>query len=211
MNSIALHTRNLVPKALVPRMRTTFNVMAKNHAVFPDYEEVSAKAREDCAALEEGLQQMAALEAELKRVRLAVRQQLFPRAVRSYQGLSGTVARRARGSKAVIEGAGFQVRRPRQDQRTVPLPQPEKVKMTSSTDAGKAEVRWPCVAEKTCCEVQINDGLQPEGWRSYDIITRSNCSLNNLPSGKKTWVRLRAIGSRRRKSPWSNPVGVMVA
>lgn len=210
MNSIALHTRNLVPKALVPRMHTTFDAMAGNQEDFPDHEQVTAKARQECAALEDNLQQIAALENELKRLR-QVRQQLFPRAVRAYQGLSGLVAARAQGNKAVIEGTGFKARRARQNQGAVPLPQPEKVKMTSGGDAGQAEVRWPCVAAKTCCVVEINDSLKPGGWRQHDIITKSKCSLSELPSGKRTWVRLRAIGSKRRKSPWSAPVSVMVA
>jgi hypothetical protein len=210
MNSIVFHTRNLVPKALVPRMRTTFNAMAKNHELYPDYEEKSAEAREDCAALEENLEEIALLENRLKQLRQA-RKQLFVRAVCSYQGLSGTVAARARGNQAVIEGAGFQTPRPLRNLGVMPLPQPEKVKMTSSTDAGKADVRWPCVAEKTFCEVDVNDGLEPDGWRSYDLAMKSQCSLTDLPSGKKTYVRLRAHGSKGRKSPWSQPVGVMVA
>jgi hypothetical protein len=210
MNSIALHTRNLVPKALVPRMRTTFNVMAENPAVFPDHEEMTAEARQECAALEEVLQQIEAHEVELARLR-QLREQVFPRAVQAYQTLSGQVLACAQGNKGVIEGAGFKTRRPRQNLGVVPLPQPEKVLTTRGGDAGQIEVRWPCVAEKTCCEVEINDSLNPNGWRHYDIITKSHCSIRDLPSGKVIWVRLRAIGSKRRKSPWSAPVSVMVA
>jgi hypothetical protein len=210
MNTVALHTRNLLPKALVPRMRTTFNAMAENPAVFPDEEAMTAEAREECAALEDVLQQIAAHEVELARLR-QLRQQIFPRALQAYQTLSGHVMSRAQGNKAVIEGAGFKTRRPRQNQGVVPLPKPEQVQMTSGGDAGRVEVRWPCVAEKTCCEVEINESLDSNGWRHYDIITKSHCSIRDLPSGKRIWVRVRAIGSKRRKSPWSDPVSVMVA
>jgi hypothetical protein len=59
--------------------------------------------------------------------------------------------------------------------------------------------------------MEINDHRVTDGWRQYAITFESRCTLENLPSGQKVWVRLRAIGSKKRVSPWSNPVSVMVA
>ena len=210
MNSITLHTRNQVPKTLLRRMNTTFHAMAENPAEWPEYEEMTAAARAEADALQEVLDEINMQETRLDSLR-AARDKIFPRAQQAYATLSCKVAERARGNKAVIASAAFQTTRERRNLGLQPLPQPHSVQITASSDAGKAEVWWPCVAEKTCCVVEINDGPGPDGWRQYTITFESRCSLENLPSGQRVWVRLRAIGSKKRVSPWSNPVSVMVA
>ena len=124
-----------VPTTLLRQMNTTFHAMSKDHEDFPDYEEMTADAREEAAALQDVLEQIQAQEKELACLR-TVRDQIFPRAQQAYANLSSKVAARAQGNETVIMGAAFHVTRDRRNLGVQPLPQPENVQIIASSDVG---------------------------------------------------------------------------
>ena len=55
-------------------------------------------------------------------------------------------------------------------------------------------------------ELQVSDDPPTNtSWKPGDLPSGSKTTLTGLPSGAKQWGRVRALGPKKVKSPWSDP------
>ena len=82
------------------------------------------------------------------------------------------------------------------------------LKVTAAEGALKAS--WLKVRGVRTYEIQIsNNPLSATSWVGWGSSTRIRVLMNDLPSGTKVWVRVRALGAAGGGA-WSGPVGKMV-
>ena len=91
------------------------------------------------------------------------------------------------------------------------MPKPESVTATVGDNDGEIDGAWNRIYGAKSYEVQsspdpIGDN---NGWVHAFTATRSSGTLAGLPSGKKRWLRVRAIGAQG-PGPWSDPACCMV-
>jgi len=107
------------------------------------------------------------------------------------------------GDQQKLEGAGFTMRKT--PQPTVALPMVTDLKLTSNSYAGVLFAKWQPVSGVTTYEVQIcADPLTAAGWRSITPSTASKTEIDNLTSGTRMWVQVRAAAGKI-VGPWSQP------
>lgn len=71
---------------------------------------------------------------------------------------------------------------------------------------GELDGSWDRVNKAKNYEVQISDDPpSSNSWRAGDIVSASRVTLTGLTSGAKIWMRVRALGPKGLKSPWSDP------
>ncbi len=109
------------------------------------------------------------------------------------------------GEQAKIESAGMSVKAP--NTPIGPLGQVENLSVTVGDDDGELELSWDPVRGAKSYEIQVcPDPITPANWRSLAPSTKSKKTLKNLPSGQRTWVRVRAIAPKEENDgAWSDP------
>ena len=92
-----------------------------------------------------------------------------------------------------------------------PMPKPESVTATVGDNDGQIDGAWNRVYGAKSYEVQSSPDpiVDNNGWVHALTATRSSVTLSGLPSGKKRWLRVRAIGAQG-PGPWSDPACCMV-
>ena len=119
--------------------------------------------------------------------------------------LANHVEEVSHGSKEKIESAGLTVRAPKTN--TTSLDAPQNVSVTAGDNEGELDLVWEPNKKATGgFEIQISiDPFTSTSWQHADNSTSSKTTLTGLPSGSKIWVRIRALGPKKIKSPWSDP------
>ena len=118
--------------------------------------------------------------------------------------LANYVEETAAGDAAKIESAGLNLRAPKTP--TTSLATPQNLGLTVGDNDGELDAAWDPTAKAKNYEVQVSDDPPTSSsWRAGDIASASKVTLKNLTSGSKVWVRVRALGPKGLKSPWSDP------
>ncbi|PAW87126.1 MAG: hypothetical protein B9S33_06775 [Pedosphaera sp. Tous-C6FEB] len=108
------------------------------------------------------------------------------------------------GDTAKIENAGMSTRAPKTP--TTSLPAPGNLSSTAGDEEGELDLVWDPVPKAKGYEVQTSpDPVTGTSWVFAETSSASRTSLTGLPSGSKVWVRVRALGPKKIKSPWSDP------
>lgn len=119
--------------------------------------------------------------------------------------LSNYVWETSGGEEAKIQTAGMSLRAPRTP--TTSLEAPQNLAVTAGDNEGELDAVWEPNKKATGgFEIQISvDPFTSTSWQHADNSTSSKITLTGLPSGSKIWVRVRALGPKKIKSPWSDP------
>jgi len=108
------------------------------------------------------------------------------------------------GNTVKIESAGLSTRAPKTP--TTSLPAPQNHTSSAGDEEGALDLMWDPVARSTRYEQQISDDPPtPTSWTHAGTSSASKTTLTELESGKKKWTRVRALGPKKVKSPWSDP------
>ncbi len=92
-----------------------------------------------------------------------------------------------------------------------PMPKPENVAATVGDNEGELDGSWNRIYGAKSYEVQTSPDPIADNtpWVHALTATRSTVTLAGLPSGRKRWLRVRAIGAHG-PGPWSDPACCMV-
>ena len=109
------------------------------------------------------------------------------------------------GDPVKIQTAGMAVRA-----GNTPLGQLAQVMnlaVAAGDDEGELDATWDPVRGAKSYQVQTcADPITSAGWKDAAPVSKSRKSLTNLPSGVRTWVRVRAIAPREENhGAWSDP------
>lgn len=108
------------------------------------------------------------------------------------------------GDEVKIQTAGMTLRAPKSP--TTSLAAPQNLSLTAGDSDGELDAIWDRVDKAKNYEVQVSDDPPTStSWRAGDIASGSKITLKGLTSGSKIWVRVRALGPKGLKSPWSDP------
>lgn len=118
--------------------------------------------------------------------------------------LSNYVWETSGGDEAKIQSAGMSLRAPKTP--TTSLPAPQGLAVTAGDNEGELDAVWDPVPKNKGYEVQTSpDPVTGTSWAFAETSSASKTTLTGLPSGSKIWVRVRALGPKKIKSPWSDP------
>ena len=118
--------------------------------------------------------------------------------------LSNYVWETSGGVEAKIQTAGLNLRSPKTP--TTSLPAPQNLALTVGDNEGELDGGCDPVAKNKGYEWQMSDDPPTNtSWAYAKTTTKSSTTLPGLTSGAKKWVRVRALGSKEIKSPWSDP------
>ena len=118
--------------------------------------------------------------------------------------LANYVEETSGGDTAKIESAGMSTRAPKTP--TTSLPAPGNLSSTAGDEEGELDLVWEPVPKSKGYELQTSpDPVTGTSWAFAETSSGSKTSLTGLPSGSKVWVRVRALGPKKIKSPWSDP------
>lgn len=160
---------------------------------------ITAKANALESAL--GAQQVAQQAAKTATTNLENKEKEADAAVSS---LSNYVWETSGGDEAKIQTAGMTLRAPKTP--TTSLSAPQGVTATAGDDEGELDLVWEPVPKSKGYEVQTSpDPVTGTSWAFAETSSGSKTTLDGLPSGSKIWVRVRALGPKKIKSPWSDP------
>lgn len=122
----------------------------------------------------------------------------------SLSSLSNYVWETSGGDEAKIQTAGMTLRAPKTP--TTSLSAPQGLTATAGDEEGELDLVWEPVLKSKGYEIQISaDPATSTSWTFAETSTGSKTTLTGLPSGSKIWVRIRALGPKKIKSPWSDP------
>lgn len=149
-----------------------------------------------------------ALEKVLKTKRTA-RDQKLDAVVAALQQQASTVEGATAGDEAKLLAAGFQVAEAT-GAAIGALGAPQDLRVTAGDTDGELDAVWDALRGANSYEAQSHtDPNAAEGWAPRGTSTRSSMTLSGLPSGVRTWVRVRGIGAAG-PGAWSEPSGKMV-
>ncbi|MBI3874481.1 MAG: fibronectin type III domain-containing protein [Verrucomicrobia bacterium] len=118
--------------------------------------------------------------------------------------LSNYVWETSGGDEAKIQSAGLSLRAPKT--ATTSLDVPGNLAVTAGDNEGELDAQWDPVPKSRGYEVQTSDDPPTStSWKAGDLPSASKTTLTGLTSGAKQWVRVRALGPKKVKSPWSDP------
>ena len=83
------------------------------------------------------------------------------------------------------------------------LPAPGDFSVTYGDEAGEFDAHWDVVDDAASYVVQINitDPLNEGAWSDVAFPTQSKCTIQNLTSGTRCWLRVFAVGTAGRSAP----------
>ena len=203
---VALNLSGLDAWGQLARLQTAITKLTGN-AALPNPNPTLAVAQAQHDAAKTMLDTIDAKEAELTNLRLQ-RDQLVRVAMDTYDSLGSFVENKSAGDAAIITGAGFDVAGPRTP--APPVGQVLNLVVTAGDNEGTLDAGWDRDRSARSYEVQTSvDPVTPASWLPRLTAPKSSCTLAGLPSGTRTWVRVRAIGADA-PGPWSDPAVKMV-
>jgi hypothetical protein len=109
------------------------------------------------------------------------------------------------GDPVKIQSAGMAVRAGNAPVGS--LGQVSNLAVAAGDDDGELDATWDPVRGAKSYQVQTcADPITPAGWKDAAPVSKSRKALTNLPSGVRTWVRVRAIGAKEENNgAWSDP------
>jgi hypothetical protein len=123
--------------------------------------------------------------------------------------LGNYVETTANGDPLIIESAGFTP-----VSKTSPigkLAQAQNCGISTGDNAGEIDPHCDAVKGAKAYDWQINtaDPVKDDEWKDAITSTKSTCSILNLTSGIRVWIRVAAVGAAGR-GPWSDPATKIV-
>lgn len=201
-NQITLDLKNLTVPDKIQFLRDIVTQMTGN-ANYPTPSPALATITTKANALEAalGAQAIAQQAAKSATTNLETAEKAADTAVNS---LSNYVWETSGGDEAKIQSAGMSLRAPKTP--TTSLPAPQNLSVTVGDSDGELDGSWDRVNKAKNYEVQVSDDPPTSStWRAGDIVSASKVTLTGLTSGAKQWLRVRALGPKGLKSPWSDP------
>lgn len=151
--------------------------------------------------------QISALETQLSQLRVQ-RQTLTDAAAAEFEHDATHVESDSKGDAALEIAAGFKVAGA--PQPVGPMTAPQDLAVTPGDMDG--ELDWQCHPVAGASGIEPQTTLTPTdaaSWKSHQVVTQSSGAITGLESGKRTYVRLRAIGPLG-PGPWSDIAAKMV-
>ena len=176
--------------AAVPVMNPAFDNLKAAHQEFDD-------AHQEVLDLENRL-----AVARSRRQAAADRWDQFNSAYASY--VEGCAANHA----SVALGAGYELAEPAGPRPAKEMSQVLRLVLRTGEREGEIDATWSPVPAARVYEVQTSSSpSDPALWQPYDVPrSRASLALMDLPSGKRIWVRVRALGrGNLLPGPWSDP------
>jgi hypothetical protein len=127
--------------------------------------------------------------------------------INTLASLGSGVEQIAEGDTAVVLASGFGVQAERAP--VGPLGAPQNLRATTADIEGQVEARWNKVRGANAYIVECAPESGGE-WKQTAVITRVNCVIPGLESGKKYRVRVCAVGATGQ-GPWSDEAVKMAA
>jgi len=110
----------------------------------------------------------------------------------------------AKGDAAIAGTAGMALKKT--STPITSLDQVQNVAVTTGNDEGTLDVMWDSLANAGSFELEISqDPITATSWKHLDTIKPSKYEATGLTPGTRYWFRVRGIGSRKVKGPWSDP------
>ena len=92
-----------------------------------------------------------------------------------------------------------------------PVGQVTDLVVEASEFDGALEASWGPMRGAASYQIQMSvDPVTPTSWVLFDSCNTASLSLEDLTSGTKQWVRVRAVGADNGKGPWSDPAAKTV-
>jgi hypothetical protein len=113
------------------------------------------------------------------------------------------------GDQTKIESAGMSVRDAASP--TGPPTQVLDLAVSAGDNDGTLDASWNPVRGAVSYEIQSSpDPITGTSWTFRQSASKSSATITGLTSGTKTWVRVRAVGTKNATGPWSDPATKMV-
>jgi hypothetical protein len=80
---------------------------------------------------------------------------------------------------------------------------PQQLSAASGDRSGEIDLVWEPVEGAGTYIIQKSSGRNM--WIQEDILSRTNCTISRLKSGRKYWFRVAAVNVKGQ-GPWSEPV-----
>jgi hypothetical protein len=118
--------------------------------------------------------------------------------------LASYVENTSAGDAVKIQSAGMSVKAPVAP--VGPLGQVQNLALTADDD-GELDATWDSVRGAKSYQVQVSaDPITGTSWHDVAPVSKSKKALTGLTSGVRSWVRVRAIGSKEENNgAWSDP------
>lgn len=109
------------------------------------------------------------------------------------------------GDASKIQSAGMSVKAPLAP--IGPLAQVQSLALSAGDNDGELDATWDPVRGARSYQVQVSaEPISPTSWRDVAPVSKSRKALSGLPSGSRTWVRVRAIAAKEEfNGGWSDP------
>ena len=202
--------RNWTKMAISPRIAHMRQAVDKQKATpspiphpYPDLASLDAKV----AAAEEEDDIIAGLESQLK-IHRALRNTKTDAAAEEFEHNAKHVESDTKGEPAPMIAAGFAVSDPAA--AIGPMTKPLDLAVTMSETPGSND--WHCHPVEGAGSMEVETTATPNdpaSWKSHLPVTQSRGTITGLPSGVRTYFRVRAIGPLG-PGPWSDEVSKMV-
>lgn len=204
---VAFNTKNLKPREKLARFQTAITKCGATPPLAnPTPPLAVCQTSHDTAKTT--LDAIEAKEIELTNLRI-LRDQQMDLAMDHYTALGACVQGASLGDPAFITAKGFDV-------AGAPMPAPEvsrvmNLVLTHGDHDGAVDASWNRDRSARSYEVQTSpDPMSATSWVPNQIAPRSSCTLGDLTSGSRTWVRVRAIGAGA-PGEWSDPAVIVVS
>ena len=201
-NKIKLDLRSLTVPAKVQFMRQVVTKLTGNaDFTTPSPSLVTIGDKADALEAAYNLQQTTQQSAKAATTSLGTAEDAADAAMNS---LAGYVEEKSGGVPAKIQSTGLNTRAPKTP--TTTLDAPQNFTLTAGDNEGELDAHWDPVDRSRGYELQISDDPPTNtSWRPGDLPSGSKTTLTGQLSGSKLWGRVRALGPKKVKSPWSDP------
>jgi hypothetical protein len=205
---VRIDVAGLTNDLLVTHIKNVATSMQANNASFPS-------PPVPLATLSAAADKLAGSDANAKAARqkavLATSQRDEDRAaaVAYFNKTAAYVQMQSDGDETVIRSGGFDVRAA--PTRLTQLAIVDGLVALAASKSSQAALKWKKVTGAKGYEVQAcADPPSDAGYKHADTCTATRLAVTGLATGARLWVRVRAVGARDIKGPWSDPATCVV-
>jgi hypothetical protein len=206
---VADNTSKLSAPPAAAKLQVSVDAITAHSAMYTGITPSMADAQSDVTALTNSIEAVANKEVELEQLR-AARDQALAKVRQTYALLGAWVENKAEGDASVILTAGFDLVQPRSTSIPKSLPAVLGHVLVSGPDEGMARGSWKPAVGGRSYEVQIAISGDNGPWTHYDTVSEPQVTITGQASGQKRWTRVRAVGAKSAKGPWSDPACAMI-
>lgn len=208
MSKPALDLQGLTDDQAILLATTVAARMGENAAQFPTPKPPLASLTATAAELQTAMNDRAALQSQVTQKTLQIRS-LRTTLDEALATEAGYVDETAGGDPEIIRAAGM---RPSADPAPVgDMPKVTGLTATAGDADGEVDLSWDPVRRglKSYNIEKTEDPAGQTGWTYAASSSKSRAALEGLPTGKRLWFRVSALGSAG-PGPWSDPATKVV-